>query len=90
LIPFKGRLIEDVSEIMQIPDTSVVSSTCGNFSQGHDLMSIGPHRVWKAVRLPILHKRGINSDVRTAYSRITLNRFKEARYWFANFHRTRF
>jgi hypothetical protein len=28
--------------------------------------------------------------MRDAYSRITLNRFKEARYWFANFHRTCF
>ena len=75
---------------MQIPDTFVVSRARGNFCKWHDLMRVSAHRIWKTSGLPILYKRGINPDMRNANPRITLNRFKEARYWFANFHRTSF
>ena len=72
---------------MQIPDTFMVGRTCGNFSKRHDLMRVSPHGVLKPVCLPILHQRSVNANMRNAYPRIMLYRFKEACYWFANFHR---
>lgn len=71
---------------MEIPDTFMIGSTGGNLSQRHDLMRIRLYGVLKPVCLPILHQRRVNSDMRYTYPAIPLDRFKEARYWFAHFH----
>lgn len=88
LIALKGRLVFDVPEIMQIPDTSMIGSTGGNFGQRHDLMGKGLHWVLKSLRLPVLHQRSVNTDMRNTYPCITLYSFKEACYGLAYFHRS--
>lgn len=86
MIPFIARFIENVSEIMQIPDTSMIGCTGGNFSQRHDLMRVSLHRILKPLQLPVLYQRSIDADMRNTYPWITLYGFKEACYGLANFH----
>lgn len=71
---------------MQVPDTFVVGCTGGNFSQRHNLMCVGPHRIWEPVCLPVVYQRRIKAYVRNAYTCITPNRFKENCYRLTNFH----
>jgi len=62
---------------MQIPDTSVISSTRRNFSHRHNFMRISQQWFWETIDLPVMQNGSKQTDMGTAYPRITIDRFKK-------------
>jgi hypothetical protein len=79
LIALIGRLINDVPEIVQVPDTPVVSGTRRDLGQRHDLMRIGLHLFRTAIRLPVLQQSSEQANMGTTDPGVIADRLEKYR-----------
>ncbi len=58
----RGKVFE-IGPVIQFPDTFVVSTLRANFRELHDLSAVDKKNVWKAIEIPQLEERHVQTDM---------------------------